>query len=266
MKETATDTENLELRKVSWILCPSACIHLVLVSGNKLGEKMSISLVMSLDIVVWRNKMVSQLGPGMWSRPAVGGVFSYPVSIWTALRQGPSGSLPASTSPTREKVRLHSAVHKACGRVSFQKEQKSVGRCVQCMDAGVLPVGSQAGIVKPESFTILLEMEIWTLGHPLVSVKKMVWSSRAYQGKRKVGFRALILLHLGDGEEECSWQRVSWLNRERGLTSSHLGALGRVTTLPWLLGARCLKMVPVCIPAVLPDSGTQTRDSCERRW
>lgn len=76
MKGTAIDTRNLQFRKLLWRLCRSPSIPLVLVSGSKLGETISISLVMSLELVVWRNQMLSHQGPGMWSQTIVGGVFS----------------------------------------------------------------------------------------------------------------------------------------------------------------------------------------------
>lgn len=62
MKEPGIDTGNLQFRKLLWMLYPSAYIYLVLVSGRKLGEKKSISVVMSLDIVVWRNQIINHLG------------------------------------------------------------------------------------------------------------------------------------------------------------------------------------------------------------
>lgn len=62
-------------------------------------------------------------------------------SICGTLRQD---SLPALTSPTREKVLHHSAAHTAHDKVPFQTKQKSVARYVH--DAQVQ--GSQAGIVN----------------------------------------------------------------------------------------------------------------------
>lgn len=90
------DTENLQFRKLLWRLCPSASIPLVLVSGSKLGEKISIFLVMSLGLV-WRNEMVSHQGAGMWSQTIVGGVFSCQLNCFhlcnLQTRATPYGSL-----------------------------------------------------------------------------------------------------------------------------------------------------------------------------
>lgn len=75
---------------------------------------------------------------------------------------------------------------------------------MQRMDTGVRLVGSQAGIVQ-FSFLIVEDgnMDTW----PPSCLRKMAW--KAYQGRRKVGFRALSWLHLG--------------HRKRG----HFSVLGR---------------------------------------
>lgn len=54
-------------------------------------------------------------------------------------------------------------------------------------------------------------MNIWSPS----CLRKMAWSLRASQGRRKVGFRVLSFLHLGGWKKrtlQCSWHRVVWPN------------------------------------------------------
>lgn len=74
-------------------------------------------------------------------------------------------------------------------------KQKAVELCVPCLDAGVLPVGSQAGIGK------LFCCWRWKYGR----LATLLPLSKRWYGHpgliRDEDFKALILLHLGDGKE-----------------------------------------------------------------